>query len=110
MFSFKLFSVSALVSLGAFIVSRNDSKPLELRNPIDLVNPKTKINTEGPISIGGHKINDYRNTGPELPVWQVITESSNLGTARIAKMIGPEKQREFLSCLGFTTPTSGEMI
>jgi cell division protein FtsI (penicillin-binding protein 3) len=40
----------------------------------------------------------------------VITKSSNLGTARIAKMIGPDKQREFLSSLGFTKPTSIEMI
>ena len=60
--------------------------------------------------MGGHKINDYRNNGSELPVWQVITKSSNLGTARIANMIGPEKQREFLSSLGFTKPTSIEMI
>ena len=42
---------------------------------LDLVDPKTKINTKGPIRMGGHKINDYRNNGPELPVWQVITES-----------------------------------
>jgi len=74
------------------------------------VDPKTKINTKGPIRIGGHKINDYRSNGPELPVWEVITESSNLGTARIAKMIGPEKQREFLSSLGFSKPTTIEMI
>ena len=89
--TFKIFTVAHALELG-------------------LIDPKTKINTKGPIRIGGHKINDYRNNGPELPVWQVITKSSNLGTARIAKMIGPEKQREFLSSLGFTKPTSIEII
>ena len=89
--TFKIFTVAQALELG-------------------LTDPKTKINTKGPIRIGGHKINDYRNNGPELPVWQVITKSSNLGTARIAKMIGSEKQREFLTSLGFTKPTSIEMI
>ena len=89
--TFKIFTVAQALELG-------------------LIDPKTKINTKGPIRIGGHKINDYRNNGPELPVWQVITKSSNLGTARIAKMIGSEKQREFLTSLGFTKPTPIEMI
>ena len=89
--TFKIFTVAQALELG-------------------LIDPKTKINTKGPIRIGGHKINDYRNNGPELPVWQVITKSSNLGTARIAKMIGSEKQREFLTSLGFTKPTSIEII
>ena len=89
--TFKIFTVAQALELG-------------------LIDPKTKINTKGPIRIGGHKINDYRNNGPELPVWQVITKSSNLGTARIAKMIGSEKQREFLTSLGFNKPTSIEMI
>ena len=89
--TFKIFTVAQALELG-------------------LIDPKTKINTTGPIKIGGYKINDYRNNGPELPVWEVITKSSNLGTARIAKLIGPEKQREFLSSLGFARPTSIELI
>ena len=99
-------AIQGVYELGSTFKIFTVAQALEL----DLVDPKTKINTKGPIRIGRHKINDYRNNGPELPVWQVITESSNLGTARIAKMIGPEKQREFLSSLGFTKPTSIEMI
>ena len=99
-------AIQGVYELGSTFKIFTVAQALEL----ELVDPKTKINTKGPIRIGGHKINDYRNNGPELPVWQVITESSNLGTARIAKMIGPEKQREFLSSLGFTKPTSIEMI
>ena len=99
-------AIQGVYELGSTFKIFTVAQALEL----ELVDPKTNINTKGPIRIGGHKINDYRNNGPELPVWQVITESSNLGTARIAKMIGPEKQREFLSSLGFTKPTSIEMI
>ncbi len=99
-------AIQGVYELGSTFKIFTVAQALEL----ELVDPKTKINTKGPIRMGGHKINDYRNNGPELPVWQVITESSNLGTARIAKMIGPEKQREFLSSLGFTKPTSIEMI
>ena len=89
--TFKIFTVAQALEMG-------------------LVDPKTKINTKGPIRIGGYKINDYKDNGPELPVWKVITKSSNLGTARIAKMIGSEKQREFLTSMGFAKPTSIEMI
>ena len=99
-------AIQGVYELGSTFKIFTVAQALEL----ELVDPKTKINTKGPIRIGGHKINDYRNNGPELPVWQVITKSSNLGTARIAKMIGSEKQREFLSSLGFTKPTSIEMI
>ena len=89
--TFKIFTVAQALELG-------------------LVDPKTKISTKGPIRMGGYKINDYKDNGPELPVWKVITKSSNLGTARIAKMIGPEKQREFLTSIGFAKPTSIEII
>ncbi len=89
--TFKIFTVAQALEMG-------------------LVDSKTKINTKGPIRIGGYKINDYKDNGPELPVWKVITQSSNLGTARIAKMIGSEKQREFLTTMGFAKPTSIEMI
>ena len=99
-------AIQGVYDLGSTFKIFTVAQALEL----DLIDPETKINTKGPIRIGGHKINDYRNNGPELPVWQVITKSSNLGTARIAKMIGSEKQREFLSSLGFTKPTSIEMI
>ena len=89
--TFKIFTVAQALEMG-------------------LVDPKTKVNTKGPIRMGGYKINDYKDNGPELPVWKIITKSSNLGTARIAKMIGSEKQREFLTSLGFAKPTSIEMI
>ena len=99
-------AIQGVYDLGSTFKIFTVAQALEL----SLVDPKTKINTKGPIKIGGYKINDYKDNGPELPVWKVITKSSNLGTARMAKMIGSEKQKEFLTSLGFAKPTSIELI
>src|SRR5690606_15052857 len=40
----------------------------------------------------------------------IIVKSSNVGTVRIAQMIGVERQRDFLGQLGFFEPTPLEMI
>ena len=42
----------------------------------------------GPIVIGGHRIRDFRNYGPELSVTDVIVKSSNVGTVKIAQGLG----------------------
>jgi len=75
-----------------------------------LVSQSTWIETEGPLKWGTHRINDLRDHGPALTVQDVIVKSSNIGTARIAMMIGPERQQNFLRDLGFFKPTSVELI
>lgn len=87
---FKIFTVAQAMDLG-------------------LVNPDTMIDTTGPLRIGGFPIRDFRNYGPELSVTDVIVKSSNIGTGRIAMMIGAERQRTFLDALGLLEPTSVEM-
>jgi cell division protein FtsI (penicillin-binding protein 3) len=89
--TFKIFAVAQAMELG-------------------LVNPTTMVDTRGPIRWGKFKINDFHNYGAKLPVWEVITKSSNIGTARIAQMIGPERQQEFLTNLGLTKEIPLEMI
>ena len=75
-----------------------------------LVSRTTWIDTEGPLTWGKHKIRDLRDHGPALTVEDVIVKSSNIGTARIAMMIGPERQQDFLSDLGLMKPTPIELI
>jgi len=75
-----------------------------------LVNPSTMIDTTGPMRTGPHRIRNYKDHGPTLSVRDVIVESANTGTARIAQMVGPEAQREFLTALGFLEPTGLEML
>lgn len=76
---------------------------------LQLVGPETMIDTRGPMVKGRHRITDFRNYGPELTVDKVIVKSSNIGTARIALMIGAERQRAFLELLGMTQATGIEI-
>ncbi|MCC7321767.1 MAG: penicillin-binding protein 2 [Rubellimicrobium sp.] len=88
---FKIFAVAQALELG-------------------LVNPATVIDTRGPLTWGRFRITDSHHMPPSLSVAEVIAESSNVGTARIAQMIGPERQRDFLARLGLTAPTAVEMV
>jgi len=74
-----------------------------------LVNANTMIETQGPLRWGKYKIRDFHDYGKELSVTDVIVKSSNIGTARIAQMIGAERQQEFLGALGFLEATPVEL-
>ncbi len=89
--TFKIFAVAQAIELG-------------------LINPSTIIDTKGPLRWGKHRIRDYRNYGDELSATKVIVKSSNIGTARIAQMIGVEQQKAFLKTLGFFEPTPVEIV
>ena len=88
---FKIFTVAQAMELG-------------------LINPNTMIDTQGPLTWGRFRIRDFHDYGPALSSTDVIVKSSNIGTARIAMMIGADRQREFLSSLGFLESTPVEMI
>ncbi|WP_413719866.1 peptidoglycan D,D-transpeptidase FtsI family protein [Silicimonas sp. MF1-12-2] len=75
-----------------------------------LVSRSTSIDITGPLTWGRHKIRDFRNYGKALTVEDVIVKSSNIGTARIAMMIGAERQQEFLENLGLFAPTPLELV
>ena len=77
---------------------------------LNLVSPETIINISGPLSWGKFKIRDYHNHGSELPVKKVISKSSNIGTARIAREIGSANQQKFLKSLGFFDTIPIEMV
>ncbi|MDO6590256.1 penicillin-binding protein 2 [Loktanella sp. D2R18] len=89
--TFKIFAVAQAMELG-------------------LVNANTMIDTQGPLTWGRFRIRDFHDYGPELSTTDVIVESSNVGTARIAMQIGADRQRAFLNTLGFLQPTPVEMI
>ena len=76
---------------------------------LKLVSPTTMINSKTPMKIGKYLINDFHNYGGQLSVTDIIVKSSNVGTVRIAQLLGPERQKEFLQNLGFFDPTTIEM-
>ncbi|WP_306153350.1 penicillin-binding protein 2 [Roseovarius sp. MMSF_3281] len=89
--TFKIFAVAQAMELG-------------------LVSPETMIDTKGPLRWGKYRIRDFRNYGSELSTTKVIVKSSNIGTARIAQMIGATRQQQFLESLGFFEPTPLEIV
>ncbi|MDQ7260446.1 penicillin-binding protein 2 [Paracoccus sp. PS-1] len=76
---------------------------------LKLVSPATMINAKSPMRIGKYLINDFHNYGGQLSVADIIAKSSNVGTVRIAQLLGPERQRDFLQKLGLFEPTPIEM-
>ncbi|MGY3439457.1 MULTISPECIES: peptidoglycan D,D-transpeptidase FtsI family protein [unclassified Marinovum] len=76
---------------------------------LGLVNPGTMVDIRGPLRWGKHRIRDFHNYGRELSVTKVIVKSSNIGTARLAQMIGTPRQKTFLEDLGFFDITPVEL-
>jgi len=89
--TFKIFAVAQALELG-------------------LVTPQTMIDTRGPLVWGKYRIDDFHDYGARLSVADVIVESSNIGAARIAMLIGAERQKAFLESLGFLQSTPVELV
>lgn len=99
-------AVQGVYELGSTFKIFATAQAMEL----GLVNANTIIDTQGPLTWGRFRIRDFHDYGPTLSVTDVIVESSNVGTARIAMQIGAERQRDFLGTLGFLVPTPVEMV
>lgn len=77
---------------------------------LQLINPNTGINSTSPMKIGKYLIHDFHKYGKQLSTTDVIVKSSNVGTVRIAQMLGAERQKDFLRELGFFEATPIEMV
>ncbi|MFV0386961.1 peptidoglycan D,D-transpeptidase FtsI family protein [Paracoccus sp. (in: a-proteobacteria)] len=77
---------------------------------LKLINPNSGINSSSPMKIGKYLIHDFHNYGRQLSATDVIVKSSNVGTVRIAQMLGVDRQKDFLARLGLFAPTSVEMV
>lgn len=99
-------AVQGLYELGSTFKIFTAAQAMDL----GLANPTTLIKTAGPLRWGKFKIRDFRNYGSELTLTKVIVKSSNIGTARMAQVIGAKRQQDFLRDLGFFDPTSIEMV
>ena len=99
-------AVQGLYELGSTFKIFTVAQGIEER----LVSASTWIDTTGPLKWGKHRIRDFRDHGPALTVEDVIVESSNIGTARVAMMVGPDRQRAFLDRLGLFAASPVELI
>jgi len=99
-------AVQGVYELGSVFKAFTIAQALET----NLISPMDMIDTRQPMRVGGFNIRDFRSYGPEQTVHDVFTRSSNVGTARIAQLIGGEGQRAFLESLGLLVPSPIEVI
>jgi cell division protein FtsI (penicillin-binding protein 3) len=62
-----------------------------------------------PIRIGGFTIRDFHGKGRMLTVQEVFQYSSNIGTAKMADVVGIEGHKEFLTRIGLLTRMQTEL-
>lgn len=62
-----------------------------------------------PLYIGGFTINDFHATRRVLSVTDVFVHSSNIGSAKMADVVGIDGHREFLTRLGLLTRLNTEL-
>ena len=67
-----------------------------------IVNLSSEFEVAQPLYIGRFRITDYpRQSERPLNVAEIFIKSSNIGSAKMALMAGPERQRSFFKKLGF---------
>lgn len=68
----------------------------------DLIKPESEIEAFNPYKLAkGRTITDFQAEDRILTIPEILIYSSNIGTAKIAQMLGPQKQKEFLNKFHF---------
>lgn len=100
-------SVQGVYELGSVFKIFTAAQAIDL----GLVNMNTMIDTKGPMKIHGHRIGEFQNKNyGTISVADIIVESSNRGTGKMALQIGVKRQKEFLDGLGFFEATPFEIV
>lgn len=73
------------------------------------VNINDSFDARFPIRIGGFTIKDFHGKGRFLTVPEVFQYSSNIGTAKMADVVGIDAHKEFLTKLGLLTKMRTEL-
>lgn len=74
-----------------------------------ILSPDKVYDARQPLTIGNRRINDFHAENRALTVQEILSHSSNIGTARIAADIGALRLEEFFGRLGLTAPVAGEL-
>lgn len=99
-------AVQGVYELGSTFKIFTAAQAMEL----GLARPETVIDATAPLKWGKFTIREYRNHNyGKVSLTDVIVQSSNVGTARLAVQIGAERQRAFLQALGLLDPVPVEL-
>lgn len=72
--------------------------------------PNTTFDAREPFKLGYRTIHDYHAARKVLTLVEVFQHSSNIGTAKLAVGIGPERMGRYFDGLGLTKPAPVELI
>ncbi len=67
------------------------------------INLEDKFDTTKPFFIGKYRINDFHALDTPANISKILIESSNIGSALIAKEVGPKLQKQYFDLLGLTS-------
>lgn len=89
-------AVGAVYELGSVY------KPLTVAAGIETgaILPSDRFNVREPLTISGFTINDTHPIFGQADITTIISESSNIGTVKIAEKIGARRQKDFFTRLG----------
>jgi cell division protein FtsI (penicillin-binding protein 3) len=74
-----------------------------------MINLNSSLDATKPIRIGGFTIKDFHGKNRVLTVPEVFRYSSNIGTGKIADMVGIDAHKEFLTELGLLSKMQTEL-
>jgi cell division protein FtsI (penicillin-binding protein 3) len=74
-----------------------------------VANAATLIKTPPALKYGRHNIRDIHRMPLQMPLEDIIVKSSNVGSARLAMMVGTRRFKDFLKRMGFFEPSGLEL-
>jgi cell division protein FtsI (penicillin-binding protein 3) len=74
-----------------------------------VANPMSTFDARQPFQLGYRTIHDYHATHKILTLVEVFQHSSNIGTARLAVAINPERLERYFKAFGLTQPAKIEL-
>lgn len=72
--------------------------------------PESTFDARNPYKLGYRTITDYHAARKILTLVEVFQHSSNIGTAKLAEAVGPQRTGAYFKALGLTTPAKVELI
>jgi cell division protein FtsI (penicillin-binding protein 3) len=75
-----------------------------------VANVNTMLDARTPLALGGQTIHDYDKDNAMLPLWEVFTHSSNIGSARLGLMCGADRMDRYFRSFGLFNAAPSELI
>lgn len=74
-----------------------------------VANVNTMLDARTPLALGGQTIHDYDKDNAMLPLWEVFTHSSNIGSARLGLMCGADRMDRYFRSFGLFGAAPSEL-